>query len=74
MNQLKVSSMIAMISIIWGYLWVTIKIGLETMPPFFFSSMRLLIGGFVLFIVLLIKRQDILPKKKEWAGSVNNFV
>ncbi|MET1032307.1 DMT family transporter [Domibacillus tundrae] len=67
MNQLKVVSMIALISLIWGYLWVTVKIGLEAMPPFFFASLRLLIGGFVLFIFLLVKRQKILPQKNEWA-------
>ncbi|OMP68161.1 EamA family transporter [Domibacillus epiphyticus] len=59
--------MIVLISLIWGYLWVTVKIGLEAMPPFFFSSARLLIGGFVLFLFLLVKRQEILPRKDEWA-------
>ncbi|WP_375143420.1 EamA family transporter [Domibacillus sp. A3M-37] len=64
--------MIALISLIWGYLWVTVKIGLEAMPPFFFASLRLLIGGFVLFIFLLVKRQKILPQKKR-VGSIFLF-
>ncbi|PAF38988.1 EamA family transporter [Terribacillus saccharophilus] len=66
MNQVRVVSMIAIISIIWGYLWVTVKIGLEDFPPFLFSSFRLLIGAAVLVIVLLVKKVRILPEKHEW--------
>lgn len=66
MNKLKVISMIAIISLIWGYLWVTVKFCLQDMPPFFYTSLRLFIGAFVLFLVLLAKRKKILPKKNEW--------
>ncbi|MCQ6563342.1 DMT family transporter [Paenibacillus mendelii] len=49
-----------------GLLWVTAKIGLEDIPPFLFSASRLLIGTATLFLLLLAKRQKILPNKKEW--------
>ncbi|MEC1292508.1 DMT family transporter [Bacillus mojavensis] len=66
MNQLRVVSMIAIISLIWGYLWVTVKIGLQDFPPFLFSSLRLFIGAAVLFIVLIVQRENFMPKKSEW--------
>lgn len=67
MNKFKVIGMIAIISLIWGYLWVTVKFCLEDMPPFFYTSLRLFIGAFVLVLVLLAKRKNILPQKHEWA-------
>lgn len=67
MNKFKVIGMIAIISLIWGYLWVTVKFCLEDMPPFFYTSLRLFIGAFVLVTVLLAKRKNILPQKHEWA-------
>lgn len=67
MNKFKVISMIAIISLIWGYLWVTVKFCLEDIPPFFYTSLRLFIGSFVLFLVLLVKGKNLLPQKHEWA-------
>ncbi|MFJ8259531.1 DMT family transporter [Peribacillus asahii] len=66
MENIKVISMIAIISLIWGYLWVTVKIGLEDIPPLLFSSLRLLIGAIILLVVLLVRKQKILPSKQEW--------
>lgn len=57
---------IILVSLIWGYLWVTIKIGLDEIPPLFFTSLRLIIGGVVLVVVQLIRRKEIWPRKKEW--------
>ncbi|MEY8345410.1 DMT family transporter [Niallia circulans] len=66
MKNIKVISMIAIISLIWGYLWVTVKIGLEDIPPLLFSSLRLLIGAVILLIVLIARKQKLLPSKREW--------
>lgn len=66
MKKVKVIGMIGLISIIWGYLWVSMKVGLQDIPPFFFTTLRLFIGALVLITVLIIRRKPILPKGNEW--------
>ncbi|MDV7473220.1 DMT family transporter [Acinetobacter lactucae] len=59
--NLKVYSAIFILCLTWGYLWVPIKISLQNIPPFFFTSSRLLIGGLCLLIVQLGLGKSILP-------------
>lgn len=65
MNK-NIAGAIVLVCLIWGYLWVPIKIGLEYLPPFLFTAVRLIIGGAVLIVVQLFLRKSIFPKKNEW--------
>lgn len=65
MTKLHVS-VILMITFIWGYTWVIMKVGLEYLPPFLFSSLRLLIGAILLFLVQIIRKKPLLPKGDDW--------
>ncbi|MFU8926486.1 DMT family transporter [Acinetobacter puyangensis] len=64
--NLKVFAAIVLLCLTWGYLWVPIKISLHTFPPFFFTSLRLLLGAICLFILQLVLRKNIFPEKSEW--------
>jgi len=64
--NLKICSAIFILCLTWGYLWVPIKISLQNLPPFFFTSSRLLIGALCLLIVQAILGNSILPN---WEDS-----
>ncbi|MCY9667821.1 DMT family transporter [Paenibacillus alginolyticus] len=50
---------------IWGSNWVVMKAAGDYFPPMMFSAIRFLMGTFVLFIVIYLKRIP-LPKKEDW--------
>lgn len=56
---------ITIITLIWGYTWALIKIGLHSFPPFLFSTLRLMMGGILLVIVLKFFKQSWKPEKKD---------
>ncbi|MCM3772433.1 DMT family transporter [Priestia aryabhattai] len=62
----KVFSGIISVTLIWGYTWVTMKIAISDIPPFLFSSLRLLIGAIPLFIILIIQRKRLFVDKENF--------
>ncbi|WP_166172131.1 DMT family transporter [Acinetobacter sp. SA01] len=66
----KVIFSLISICFIWGYLWVVIKLGLQTFPPLLFSALRLIFGSIVLLLVLIVLKKSILPKNSEWIHLV----
>lgn len=64
--NIRVASAISVLCLIWGYLWVAIKINLQYFPPVFYTSLRLLGGGLCLLIIQLLRRKSIMPDKKDW--------
>lgn len=57
--------LILLITLLWGVAWVLMKVGLEYMGPFTFSSLRFATGTFTLFLILAVKRVS-LPEKRQW--------
>jgi drug/metabolite transporter (DMT)-like permease len=49
---------------IWGGMYVVSKVVLEIIPPFMLVSLRLLLGGLTLLIVLLIRGGAQVPRKQ----------
>lgn len=47
------------LSIIWGYSWVTNKIGILYSSPFDFAAMRVVVGAVGMFILMLIQGRSI---------------
>lgn len=64
--DIRIIGGITLLCLIWGYLWVIIKLSLQTFPPFLFSSLRLVFGALSLLILQVILRKSILPNKDEW--------
>ncbi|MEN8281237.1 DMT family transporter [Acinetobacter gerneri] len=64
--DIKIVGGITLLCLIWGYLWVIIKLSLQTFPPFLFSSLRLLFGALALLLLQALLRKSILPKQGEW--------
>jgi drug/metabolite transporter (DMT)-like permease len=53
-----------LISLIWGSTWYAIKIGLESVPPFFGVAIRFTVAGGVLFLLLRLRGEK-LPLDKD---------
>ncbi|MGG1218864.1 DMT family transporter [Priestia endophytica] len=68
--MLKVFWGIISVTLIWGYTWVTMKIAISDIPPFLFSSLRLLIGSIPLFLILIFQRKRLFIDK----GNFKNYL
>ncbi|AJY76309.1 DMT family transporter [Paenibacillus beijingensis] len=62
----KVWGSIILVTLIWGYTWVTMKIGLEYIPPFLFAALRFLIGAVPLLLLQLALKKPLLPARRDW--------
>ncbi|MBR0002056.1 EamA family transporter, partial [Bacillus subtilis] len=54
--MVKVMLGIISVTLIWGYTWVAMKVGIHDIPPLLFSGLRLFIGAVPLFLILFIQR------------------
>jgi drug/metabolite transporter (DMT)-like permease len=54
------------VCLIWGTTYLAIKVALETIPPFLMGGMRYLIGGSILALWVIARREG-LPPVREWA-------
>lgn len=61
------TSALALLSIIWGYNWVVMKLGLASAGPFDFSALRFLLGAACLFPFMMFRRDVIMPVGRQWA-------
>ncbi len=53
---------LALLSLIWGYNWVVMKVALVDCPPLLFAALRVLVGVAVLFpLLILLKRPLAMP-------------
>ncbi|TDG00102.1 DMT family transporter [Paenibacillus piri] len=57
--------LIAILCLIWGSNWAVMKAAVDYFPPVMFSAIRFLVGAFILFTILYVKRVP-LPKKSDW--------
>jgi len=61
----KTIILLVIISFLWGYAWVWMKVGLDYFGPFTFAALRFGLGALVL-LGILIWRKDIWIPGKEW--------
>lgn len=52
---------LAVLALVWGYTWVTIKIATESASPLFVASARLSAATLVLFIILALTKRSLRP-------------
>jgi drug/metabolite transporter (DMT)-like permease len=53
---------LAVLAIIWGYGWVTMRIAVRYVDPFAFAAMRTFLGSVSLFAILLVLKRPLRPK------------
>lgn len=53
--------MFAILSLIWGYNWIVMKVGLHYAGPFAFSAIRSVVAAVFMFAVLIISRRPLKP-------------
>ncbi len=61
----RLSAVVALVllSLIWGYNWVVMKIALQDAPPLMFAALRTLLGAICLLPILYLKGRLRLPQK-----------
>ncbi len=68
-NKFRILLAFAAIYIVWGTTYLTVKIGLETIPPFAMASMRYFIAGILLLVYCSIKKESVFA-----ADRIMNFL
>jgi drug/metabolite transporter (DMT)-like permease len=53
---------LVVLSAIWGYNWVVMKVALADATPIMFAALRTFLGAVVLFLVLAVLRKPLAPK------------
>ena len=51
--------MLIILSLVWGYSWVTNKIGIMRSSPFDFAAMRVVVGAIGMFVLMLIQGRSL---------------
>ena len=54
------------IVLVWGINWPVMKIGLGSIPPFWFGGLRLLLGSASLFLLSVARGRFALPARGDW--------
>ncbi len=57
---------LAVMSLIWGYNWVVMKVALRFCDPFVFSAIRVFPAAIILFGILLLSKKDWRPRQVKW--------
>lgn len=57
--------LLASVVVLWGCNWPVMKIGLATIPPFWFAGLRVFLGAASLLIVLAVSRNLALPGRRD---------
>jgi drug/metabolite transporter (DMT)-like permease len=54
---------LAILTVIWGYNWVVMKLALQYSGPFVFAALRTSLGGASLLLLLLLARKPFWPRR-----------
>ena len=57
--------LLGFVIVIWGINWPVMKFGLQTLPPFSFAAVRIILGAITLFAVLAVRGKLSLPKRPD---------
>ena len=52
-----------MLTLIWGYNWVVMKIGVQYASPFQFATLRTLLGSVILFVLIFLTKRPLAIKE-----------
>ncbi|MDI6780002.1 MAG: DMT family transporter [Bacteroidota bacterium] len=63
-EKLKITSGFLITAVIWGSTWMVIKVGLESIPPFYGAAFRFFVAVSILFIINIVRGSKI-PSDKD---------
>jgi drug/metabolite transporter (DMT)-like permease len=63
-EKLKIVSGFLITAVIWGSTWMVIKVGLESIPPFYGAAFRFFVAVSILFIINIVRGSKI-PSDKD---------
>ena len=65
MKRTKINAYLAWISIciVWGTIYLAIRIGVQSLPPMLFAEIRWIIAGPILLFILLFRGIKLPPRK-----------
>jgi drug/metabolite transporter (DMT)-like permease len=61
---------LALLSVIWGYNWVAMKVGLGHAGPFTFASMRFVVAALCLLPVMMALGRSVAPTRQYWKPAL----
>lgn len=64
---------LAVLTLIWGYNWVVMKVALAYAAPFVFAALRTFLGGACLLLLLLLARKPFWPRRPARAMLLGLF-
>lgn len=59
------------VTVLYALCFVAIKAGLELAPPLRFAGLRVLIAGVVLLGVVVVRREPVIPPRRNWPGVLS---
>lgn len=65
-DRLLVWLSFVIVSTVWGSTWLAIKVGLETIPPFFSSTLRFIVAELILGAIMLWRKERIPWTRNAW--------
>lgn len=65
-EQRKAAAALLLVSLLWGYNWIAMKLGLASAGPFQFSTLRFALGALCMVAVILHYREPLLPGRGQW--------
>ncbi|MBI5922393.1 MAG: EamA family transporter [Betaproteobacteria bacterium] len=72
-QNLRATLALVVLTLIWGYSWVTAKLALQYVAPFAFSAQRAMIGATALLAALVIMRRPLRPRLP-WLVALNGML
>jgi drug/metabolite transporter (DMT)-like permease len=60
---IKAFAALLMLTLIWGYNWVVMKLGVQYASPFQFAALRTFLGAAMLFLVLVLTKRPLALKE-----------
>lgn len=63
--------LLGFVIVIWGINWPVMKFGLQTLPPFSFAAVRIVLGAITLFAVLAVRGRVTWPKRQDFSVLIS---
>jgi drug/metabolite transporter (DMT)-like permease len=58
-KTLKIVSAFGLVYVIWGSIYLAIRVGVETIPPFLVGGVRLLTSGVVMLVIAVLRHEGL---------------
>ena len=66
MSAFSSRALLALLILTWAVSWPVIKIGVMSMPPIWFATLRYVVASACLFAFVALRRNLVLPPRGDW--------